>query len=250
MREISWNELVRPGGLVSEPLGSGIFRLSESLLSADERSFFYLVHGNDRSCLIDGGWGFCADLLDRLPRETKDLVAIATHSHFDHIGHLSSAGRRFGHRDEALIFRDPNIEATQAWPYLAGRPCLADGNSIEARSVGQHPCPLTDLVDEGDEIDLGGRVLRVLHTPGHSPGSISLFDEATGTVFCGDILLEGDIYDDIPGADRNVLLKSHERLSSLSFDRLLPGHGRAMDRLAVLKRMERYREALGRKLIG
>jgi glyoxylase-like metal-dependent hydrolase (beta-lactamase superfamily II) len=243
MREIPWNDLVRPGGVLIEPLGAGIFRLSESVLLADERSFFYLVHGNDCSCLIDGGWGLCADLLDRLPRETKDLVAIATHSHFDHIGHLSSAACRFGHREEADIFRDPNAEATQAWPFLVCRPCLADGNSIEARSVGQHPCPLTDLVDEGDKIELGGRVLQVLHTPGHSPGSISLFDEATSTVFCGDILLEGDIYDDIPGADRNVLLKSHERLSSLSFDRFLPGHGPEMDKPAALTRMVRYREA-------
>jgi glyoxylase-like metal-dependent hydrolase (beta-lactamase superfamily II) len=243
MREISWSILVRPGGVIIEPLGSGIFRLSESVLAADERSYFYLVHGDESSCLIDGGWGFCADLLDRLPGQANDLIAIATHSHYDHIGHLSVATRRFGHRDEAHVFRDPTIEATQASPFLAGRPCLADGNSIDQQSMRQHSCALTDLVDEGDEIDLGGRVLRVLHTPGHSPGSISLFDEATGTVFCGDILLEGDIYDDIGGADRAVLLKSHERLSSLSFNRLLPGHGPAMDKPAALTRMAGYRKA-------
>src|SRR5262245_49207040 len=103
MREIPWNDLVRPGGVIIEPLGAGIFRLSESVLFADERSFFYLVQGNDRVCLIDGGWGSCADLLDRLPRETTDLVAIATHSHFDHIGHLGAAARRFGHREEGDI---------------------------------------------------------------------------------------------------------------------------------------------------
>jgi glyoxylase-like metal-dependent hydrolase (beta-lactamase superfamily II) len=243
MRKIAWDVLVRPGGLIVERLGSGIFRLSESVLSADERSCFYLVRGNASSCMIDGGWGFCADPLDWLPGETTSLIAIATHSHYDHIGHLSVAKRRFGHREEAPIFRDPTIEATQAWPFLIGRPCLADGNCIDARSMKQHPCPLTDIVDDGDEVDLGGRVLRVLHTPGHSPGSISLFDEATGTVFCGDILLEGDIYDNIPGADRNVLLTSHERLSSLSFDCFLPGHGGAMDKSAVLARMVRYRRA-------
>src|SRR5262245_57503161 len=243
MRKIPWDALVRPGGLILERLGSGIFRLSESVLSADERSCFYLVQGGESSCMIDGGWGFCADPLDWLPGEMTNLIAIATHSHYDHIGHLSVARRRFGHREEAHVFRDPTIEATQAWPFLADRPCLADGDSIDARSMKQHSCPLTDLVDEGDEVDLGGRVLRVIHTPGHSPGSISLFDEATGTVFSGDILLEGDIYDDIPGADRRSLLTSHERLSSLSFDRFLPGHGGAMDKSAVLARMARYRRA-------
>ena len=135
MRKISWDVLVRPGGLIIEPLGSGIFRLSESVLSAGERSCFYLVHGDESSCMIDGGWGFCANLLEQLSGEVTDLIAIATHSHYDHIGHLSMARRRFGHREEAHIFRDPTIEATQAWPFLAGRPCLADGDSIDAQSM-------------------------------------------------------------------------------------------------------------------
>jgi glyoxylase-like metal-dependent hydrolase (beta-lactamase superfamily II) len=243
MRDISWNDLVRPGGIMIEPLGHGIFRLSETVLAPGERSNFYLVQGDEASCMIDGGWGFCVNLLDWLPQPTKTLIAIGTHSHYDHIGHLSVATRRFGHREEAYIFRDPTIEATQASPFLAGRPCLADGNSIDERSVRQHSCPLTNFLDEGDEIDLGGRVLRVLHTPGHSPGSISVFDEATSTLFCGDVLLEGGIYDDIPGADRDVLLNSHDRLASFCFDRLLPGHGQAMEKPAVLARILRYRAA-------
>src|SRR4051794_33323691 len=118
MEQARWIDLVAPGGLIVEPLGSGIFRLSESMLAPAERSFFYLVQGAKVSCLIDGGWGLCDDLLTRLPSGTKNLTAIATHSHYDHIGHLSVARRRYGHQAEADVFSNPNVEATQAWPFL------------------------------------------------------------------------------------------------------------------------------------
>lgn len=243
MNEARWIDLLGPGGVIVEPLGSGIFRLSESLLAPPERSFFYLVQGAKTSCLIDGGWGLCTDLLARLPSGTRNLAAIATHSHYDHIGHLGVVTRRYGHEAEADVFRDPNVEATQAWPFLAGRTSLADGGVIDARSIEQVPCPLTDIVGDGDEIDLGGRLLKIFHTPGHSPGSISLLDGETGSVFCGDVLLEGEIYDDIPGADKAALLASHRRLASVAFDRFLAGHGAIMERPAVLARMARYRDA-------
>lgn len=240
---LSWNELVRPDGIVVEPLGSGIFRFSELALIQQERSNFYLVQGAERSCLIDGGWGLCSDLHDHFPAGTTTLVAVGTHSHYDHIGYLNIAKHRLGHRAEAHIFREPGVVATQAWPFLVDRPCLAGGGCIDVETIKQNSCPLTGFLDDGEEVDLGGRVLHVLHTPGHSPGSISLFDDLSGTLFCGDILLEGDIYDDIPGADRKALLGSHQRLASLPFSQVLSGHGQTMDRARALDRIERYRES-------
>ena len=49
------------------------------------------------------------------------------------------------------------------------------------------------LVDEGDVIDLGDRVFEVLHLPGHSPGSIGLWEESTGTLFSGDAVYDGQL---------------------------------------------------------
>jgi glyoxylase-like metal-dependent hydrolase (beta-lactamase superfamily II) len=226
--------------LLVEDMGAGILRLSEPMLQESERSFFYLITGGQRYCLIDGGWGLGPGLPDRwLP----SLIAVATHSHFDHIGHLYQAATRLGHSAEAAIFADPQPEATQAAPWLCGRPVLKDGAAIDPIALGQRSCPLTEQLDEGAIVDLGGRRLAVLHTPGHSPGSISLYDDSTQSLFCGDVLLPGHIYDDIPGADPALVGLSHRRLASLPFRQSFGGHGPVMDRDAALARMARYAEA-------
>ena len=56
--------------------------------------------------------------------------------------------------------------------------------------------PATGFVEDGDVLDLGNRVLQVLHTPGHSPGGISLFEAATETLFSGDIIYDGPLIED------------------------------------------------------
>lgn len=227
-------------GLLVEDMGADILRLSESMLQESERSFFYLIRGDQHSCLIDGGWGLGAGLPDHwLP----DLIAVATHSHFDHIGHLYQATTRLGHPAEAAIFADPQPEATQAAPWLYGRPVLMDGSAIDPITPGQRACPLTGQLEEGAIVDLGGRRLVVLHTPGHSPGSISLYDDSTQSLFCGDVLLSGHIYDDIPGADPALVRLSHRRLASLPFRQTFGGHGPVMDRGTALTRMARYADA-------
>jgi glyoxylase-like metal-dependent hydrolase (beta-lactamase superfamily II) len=226
--------------LLVEDMGAGILRLSEPTLRESERSFFYLITGDHRSCLIDGGWGLGAGLPDRW---LQGLIAVATHSHFDHIGYFYQAATRLGHPEEAAIFADPQPEATQASPWLCGRPVLMDGAVIDPIALGQRPCPLTGHLEEGAIVDLGGRRLAVLHTPGHSPGSISLYDDSTQSLFCGDVLLHGHIHDDIPGADPALVGQSHRRLASLSFRQTFGGHGPVMDRDTALARMARYADA-------
>jgi glyoxylase-like metal-dependent hydrolase (beta-lactamase superfamily II) len=245
MDTVRWSELVERGRLIVESIGDGIFRLTEQVLALSERSCFYLVQGDDIACMIDGGWGFCADIPAALPTNGLKLIAAATHSHYDHIGCLHVADERLGHRLEAEIFSDPRPDATQALPFLLGRPVLPGGGRIEPSSIRQAPCALTACVEEGSRIELGGRHLSVLHTPGHSPGSVSFLDSGSGTLFCGDVLLEGEIYDDIPGADRAALLRTHRRLERLPFRRLCAGHGRVLDRPAAMARMEGYRRSHG-----
>jgi len=240
---VRWSDLVKRGRLIVEPIGEGVFRLSEQVLEASERSCFYLVQGASAACMIDGGWGFCTDVQAALPTNGLRLIAAATHSHYDHIGFLHAVDERLGHPLEAHVFSDPRPEATQALPFLLDRPVLPGGECIESSSIRQAACPLTACVGEGSRIELGDRHLLVLHTPGHSQGSVSFLDSGSGTLFCGDILLEGDIYDDIPGASRNVLLQTHRRLEHLPFRRVCAGHGRVLDRPAAIARMERYRQS-------
>ena len=99
---------------------------------------------------------------------------------------------------------------------------------------------MTGFLEDGAVVDLGGRRLVALHTPGHSPGSISLFDEGSHSLFCGDVLLSDQIFDDIPGAEPALIRQSHRRLATLPFQRSFGGHGVVMSRDTALARMARY----------
>jgi glyoxylase-like metal-dependent hydrolase (beta-lactamase superfamily II) len=242
MIEVNWYTLLADSSmLIAELIAPGVTRLSERVLALEDRSFFYLLEGDERDCVIDGGWGFCRSLDTVRSRPEKPLIAVATHSHFDHIGLLHLARERFGHAAEEDVFRDPDPVATQALPFLVGRPVLQGGRSIRPDSIRQEPCPLDHCVGDGDTLDLGGRVLRFMHAPGHSPGSLAVLDNAHGLLFCADTVHDGHIYDDIPGADRGDLVASHRRLAEVDFLKACPGHGAIMSRPDFLDITERYR---------
>ena len=138
-----WSDLVGDEtGLIAEEIAPGVTRLSEKIVCEAERSYFYLVRGRETDCLIDGGWGFCTSLGALRGEAEKPLVAVATHSHFDHIGLLHLAGRRYAHPAELPIYADPDPLATQALPYLDGRPVLVGGDAIDPASVRQTACPI------------------------------------------------------------------------------------------------------------
>lgn len=97
---------------------------------------------------------------------------------------------------------------------------------------------VTTPLREGDRIDLGDRRYRVLHLPGHTPGSIGLLDDAAGELFSGDaiddrLLLDG-LHGSHPGAHRSSL----ERLLALPITTVRPGHGTSLAR-ADLERIAR-----------
>lgn len=139
---------------------------------------------------------------------------VCTHAHFDHVGALPDVKRETGakavlHTDELEIYRGARDMAA-FWGY-----------DLE-------PLPEPDLlVAEEDEIRVGNLVFRVLHTPGHSPGGMSLFGE--GVVFTGDTVFAGSVgRTDFPGGDMKKLKWSFDRLMSLPPEtKILAGHGPA-----------------------
>ena len=84
--------------------------------------------------------------------------------------------------------------------------------------------PATRLLDDGNVVDLGDRVLEVIHTPGHSPGGIALFERATGILFSGDIVYDGPLIEDCPGADPDAYARSLHRLLELPVRVMHGGH--------------------------
>lgn len=151
-----------------------------------------------------------------LARERLTLTAIInTHGHFDH------------------VFGNAYFKAKTGAPLLMHRADLDLVKRLEEQSLyfgfRATPSPPPDrFLEEGDEVRVGGIRLRVLHTPGHSPGGICLVTD--GTAFVGDTLFAGSIgRTDLPGASAETLLTSiREKLLTLPDDTVVyPGHGPA-----------------------
>jgi glyoxylase-like metal-dependent hydrolase (beta-lactamase superfamily II) len=84
--------------------------------------------------------------------------------------------------------------------------------------------PATGMIEEGDVLDLGNRVLQVLHTPGHSPGGISLYEAATETLFSGDIIYDGPLIEDAYHSNLDDYARSLQRLRTLPIRTVHGGH--------------------------
>jgi glyoxylase-like metal-dependent hydrolase (beta-lactamase superfamily II) len=109
---------------------------------------------------------------------------------------------------------------------------------LDMRRLVRPAAPATRLVDEGDVIDLGDRVFEVLHLPGHSPGSIGLWEAATAILFSGDAIYDGPLLDELPGSDVAVYIKTMRRLLELPVRVVHAGHDPSFDgpRLRFLAR--------------
>ena len=165
--------------------------------------------------VIDPG-GNVRDILDTLRREQLKFVAIvATHAHFDHLLALDEV--RAQTRAPFLIHADE----AQCWRT----------RQMGARFFGftmRQPAPADRLLREGDDVRAGSVALKVLHTPGHSPGGMCLLDDQC--VFVGDTLFQGGIGRvDLPGGDYATLMRSiRDKLLTLPDDTIVyPGHGDA-----------------------
>ena len=84
--------------------------------------------------------------------------------------------------------------------------------------------PATRLLWDGDRIDLGDRSFEVIHTPGHSPGGIALWEAATGILFSGDIVYDGELIEGTSDLEQTQYVTSMERLLALPVRVVHGGH--------------------------
>jgi len=177
---------------------------------------YLLKTGSGDFALIDSGCD-AKGILSRLeelgvPAEKVGIV-ISTHCHFDHV----SCNGLFGNAKIMMHSEDA--------VHVSGR-------HRTHVLVPVFPKSFTDRVDrtlsEGDSIKFGSDELTVIHTPGHTKGSICLLHPGSGTLFSGDTIFANGAVGrcDLPGGNSKLLEKSIERLGrDFDFDAIHPGHG-------------------------
>jgi len=183
------------------------------------------VRGRDRDMLVDSGMGVVS-LREWVPLVTeRELIAVASHTHFDHIGCHHEFECRAVHSAEADLLADPTRENTLADPYVTDE--IFDALPPKpycSKCYAVKRAPATRLLEDGDVIDLGDRQFEVIHTPGHSPGGIALYEKVTGILFSGDILYDGPLVEDTYHSNADDYLGSMERLLKLKVRLVHGGH--------------------------
>jgi glyoxylase-like metal-dependent hydrolase (beta-lactamase superfamily II) len=211
-----WYETIRMADevtLIHEPWIKPFFRCN-----------MWHVRGRDRDLLFDSGLGHFS-LRGHVPLVTgSPLVCVASHTHFDHIGCHHEFPHRGVHRAEAGILADPRAEWTLADRYATDEMFDRFPERWDAAGYRVPPAPAGRELQHGDVVDLGDRVFEVVHTPGHSPGGIGLFERATGIFLSGDVIYDGPLIDDAYHSDRDDYLATMERLRALPVSVVHGGH--------------------------
>ena len=209
----------------TEAKGDGLTLIDEPFIQPFYRCNMWHVRGRDRDMLVDSGMGVVS-LREWVPIVTeRALTAVASHTHFDHIGCHHEFDDRAVHRAEADILADPTRAATLADPYVTDAifdrlpPALYASTTYAVRRA-----PATRILEDGDVIDLGDRRFEVIHTPGHSPGGIALWEAATGILFSGDIVYDGPLIEDTYHSDAADYHRSMVRLLDLPVRVVHGGH--------------------------
>ncbi|MFA3842720.1 MBL fold metallo-hydrolase [Streptomyces aureus] len=201
------------------------------------------LQGRDCALLIDTGLGV-APLRPAFPHLFADEpVVVITHAHLDHMGGAHEFTDCRAHRAESVETPPPgSLVSPVLFDELGMTADDTDDGAVPHLLISALPYEDYDPLDyrlrparvnrqlaEGDTIGLGDRELTVLHLPGHSPGSIALYEAETQTLFSGDVVYDDRLLDDIHGADLRAYTATMTRLLSLPVRVVHPGHGPSFD---------------------
>jgi glyoxylase-like metal-dependent hydrolase (beta-lactamase superfamily II) len=231
-------------------------RIDEPFVAPLLRCNIWHLRGRDRDLVVDGGLGLTS-LRQAFPELlSRDIVAVATHTHVDHIGGLHEFAHRAVHLSEA------HGETASAVPCsLRGdryspelRASLENaGYEVPEWLVSAVPFPgfdpggfeqpafvPTEELGEGDVVDLGDLAFEVLHLPGHSPGSLGLWQPRTRMLLSGDAVYDGPLLDTLPGSNIDDYVRTMERLQRLPAEVIHGGHDSSFGRARLVEIADRY----------
>jgi glyoxylase-like metal-dependent hydrolase (beta-lactamase superfamily II) len=202
----AWFEVYKPA--------AGVFAIYEPHQA--EETIGYLITGTKRALLFDTGMGM-SDMkkvtteLTRLP-----IIVLNSHTHDDHVGGNWEFGTIYGMDTDFTRANTKGSREDAQAEIAPDQICGALPKSFDAKSYATRPWKITKYIHDGEKIELGGRNIEVIATPGHTPDAISLFDRANGLLFTGDTYYPAPVWLFRPETDLHAYAASIRRLAALA----------------------------------
>lgn len=183
-----------------------------------EKVHSFLLNGEEKAVLIDTGLGI--DNIKRITDQLTDLPidVVTTHVHADHIGSHGEFERIFVHPEDKdwLVNGIKGLSIEQIRQDMSRDITLPVPDTFNPNTYRPFQGKPAGILNDGDKLDLGNRRLIIYHTPGHSPGHISILDETNGYLFTGDLLYDKTpIYAFYPSTNPVDLVNSLDRIAQI-----------------------------------
>ncbi len=204
-----------------------------------EETHCYLLSGTERCLLIDTGLGV-ENIWEEVQKLTdKPVTVVSTHVHYDHIGGHKYFNDFYVHEAEKeWINGGFPLTIEQVRSFLLEEPCDFP-KDFDVKDYYLFEGIPTRLLQDNDIIELGGRTIQVLHTPGHSPGHICLYEKENGYLFTGDLIYIGVLFAYFPSTDPIAYMNSIKKLLPLSVNKILPAHHNLEVPLSIIEDIDK-----------
>ncbi|GKX29639.1 MBL fold metallo-hydrolase [Vallitalea longa] len=203
-----------------------------------EESHAYLLNGTTYSLLIDTGLGIKNIYEEVIKLTDKPIIAVATHVHWDHIGGHEYFHDFYVHEDEVnWLAGEFPLTMEQVKGFVVEDCDLPEDFNIDDYKFFQGTA--TRVLKDNDVIDIGGRSIEVLHTPGHSPGHMCFYEKDRKYLFTGDLVYIGTLFAYFPSTDPKAYLSSIDRVAALPVNRVFPAHHNLDIKPSILQDMKK-----------
>lgn len=220
-----WGNMILNSWFTIEEIDDTTFAISE--YGHWEKAHSYLLIGSEAALLIDTGLGIgnIKKEIDKLT--TLPIKVITTHAHWDHIGGHSMFENIYVHEKDAEWLRKGlPIPISVIKSNVIREPfSKIPPKEFDIDNYTVYNDPNVNSLRDNDIIDIGLRKVRILHTPGHSPGHICIMEEERGYLYTGDLMYLGTLYAFYPSTSPIDFKQSVDKIGQLkNITRILPGH--------------------------
>jgi glyoxylase-like metal-dependent hydrolase (beta-lactamase superfamily II) len=192
----------------------GVFAIYEPHQS--EETIGYLIVGTKQALLFDTGMGIANVHKVVTELTSRPVVVLNSHTHDDHVGGNWQFNFVFG-MDTAFTRTNAKGSREDAQAEIApGEICGDLPKGFDAKAYATKPWHISMFVHDGFKINLGGRTVEIIATPGHTPDAISLIDRDNGLLFTGDTYYPGPIWLFRPETDLDAYVASVKKLAALA----------------------------------